>query len=87
MKLRKWNYSEHNYDDYEVPDEWNCKTYSNNLEELVNCPHCGKQIKYGDTYTSKEIHTGLGFGYGVCEECYEKEWNRRKESEEKYGRS
>ena len=39
---------------------------------------CGKELKYGDTYTSLEIHTAMGFGYGVCEDCYEFEWKRRE---------
>ena len=30
-----------------------------------------KYEDYGDTYTSLEIHTAMGFGYGVCEDCYE----------------
>ena len=77
MILRKWNYKNHDYDNYEVPDEWNCKTYSNNMDELVNCPHCGKILPFGETYCSKEIHTPyVGFGYGVCKECYQEEWER-----------
>lgn len=77
MKLRKWNYETHEYDPYEIPDEWNVPltTY---LDEIVNCPHCGKELKYGETYTSKEIHNNVGFGYGVCSECYEEEWERRR---------
>ena len=30
----------------------------------------------GDTYTSREIHTQFGMGFGVCGECYEHEWAR-----------
>ena len=73
MILKKWNYKTHNYDSYKIPNEWNCKTYSDNMKEIVNCPHCGKKLEFGDTFTSLEIHTGFGFGYGVCSECYEKE--------------
>ena len=51
------------------------------LKEAVNCPHCGKEIPFGGTYTSLEIHTNMGFGFGVCGDCYEKEWERRKEHE------
>ena len=52
----------------------------------MNCPHCGKELPYGETYTSKEIHNWVGLGYGVCEECYEEEWKRRKKyrTEETY---
>ena len=78
MELRKWNYKTHEYDPIEVPDEWNIPLYTDDMEEIVNCPHCGKELPYGETYTSKEIHNWVGFGYGVCEECYEEEWKRRK---------
>lgn len=77
MKLNKWNYEKHDYEEYEIPDNWECKTYSTNMEMPVNCPHCGKKVKFGDTYTSQEIHTDAGFGYAICEECYQKEMERR----------
>ena len=80
MILNKWNYKLHKYDNYSVPDDCNCQTYSNDMKEIVNCPHCGRELEYGDTYTSLEIHSPIyGFGYGVCHECYEKEWERRRE--------
>lgn len=78
MILKKWNYQKRNYENYEVPDNWNCKISSEDLETIINCVHCGKQLKYGDSYNSMEIHTLYGFGYGVCEKCYAKEWERRK---------
>lgn len=78
MEIRKWNYKTHEYDSIEVPDEWNVSLYTENMDEIVNCPHCGKELRYGETYTSKEIHNWIGLGYGVCEECYEEEWKRRK---------
>lgn len=78
MVLQKWNYKKHNYEDYKVPDNWNVKTYGNGMEEIINCAQCGKKLKFGDSYTSLEVHTGMGFGYSVCEDCYEKEWIRRE---------
>lgn len=78
MELRKWNYEIHEYNPMEVPDEWNVLLYTDDMDEIVNCPHCGKELPYGETYTSKEIHNWVGLGYGVCEECYEEEWKRRK---------
>lgn len=79
MLLNKWNYQTHKYDKVEIPDCYNCKTYSNNMKELVHCPHCGDEIEIGDSYTSLEYHTEMGFGYAVCEACYELEWKRRKQ--------
>lgn len=83
MILKKWNYNIHEYKDYKVPKKWNCLIYSDNMDEVVNCPHCGKELKFGDTYTSLEIHTPFGFGYGVCKNCYEKERERRKKNEKR----
>ena len=40
-------------------------------------------MKYGSTYASLEIHDeGFGLGYGVCYQCYEKEWERRRKYKE-----
>lgn len=46
------------------------------MEEIVNCPSCGKELPYGRTLTSLEIFEG-GFGCGVCGECYQKEQYRK----------
>lgn len=78
MKLKKWNYKTHTYDEYNVPDVWNVKTFSTDMEEEVNCVQCGKKLLFGSCYTSLEVHTEMGFGYAVCEECYGKEWKRRR---------
>lgn len=83
MKLSKWNYEKHKYEPYKVSDTWNCKAYSSDMKEIVNCPHCGRKLEFGDCYTSMEIHTSIGLGYAVCEECYDKEWERKRENEQK----
>lgn len=77
MKLNKWNYTTHTYEDYNVPANWNVKYYCDDLEEIVNCVQCGKELKNGDCYTSLEVHTDIGMGFSVCEECYNKEWERK----------
>lgn len=76
--LQKWDYQAHEYRSIVVPIGWNCKLYTDNMDELVNCPHCGKELKFGETFTSEEIHNSAGMGYGVCEECYDHELERRK---------
>lgn len=80
MILNKWNCKKHEYENYKVPDEWNIKTYGNSMDEIINCCKCGKKIKFGDSYTSLEVHTEMGFGYSVCEKCYEREWKRREKN-------
>ena len=77
MKLKKWNYEKHVYEAYEIPDEWRVSVYETDMDMLVNCCQCGKEIKFGETYTSQEVHTNMGFGFVVCEECHECEMKRR----------
>lgn len=77
MNVKKWNYKTHSYDDVTLPKHYNCKTFSYNMEDKVNCPHCGKEIEFGDSYTSLEFHTSIGMGYAVCESCYEEEYKRK----------
>ena len=77
MQLKKWNNKTAVYDDYNVLDEWKVKTYSGDMEEIINCAQCGKEVKVGETYTSLEVHTEVGFGYLVCPQCYEQEHKRR----------
>lgn len=76
--MRKWNYKKHEYELYEVPSDWHCSIYESDMSKTVNCAQCGREIKFGDAYTSNEIHTFMGFGYAVCEECYNEEWERRR---------
>lgn len=79
-KLKKWNVKSKEYEDYEVPDNWKVATYSNLMKERVNCCQCGKEITFGESYTSLEVHTEIGFGHAVCEQCY------REEHKRKYGK-
>lgn len=78
--LNRWNYEYHTY--FTIPltsrVPLNIKTYSEDMDEIVNCCQCLKEIRFGDTYTSKEVHTDLGIGFAVCPECYEEEWERKK---------
>jgi hypothetical protein len=52
------------------------------METLVNCASCGKKKEFGSMYTSQQIHNDMGFGYSVCEECYKKECELRKQYKE-----
>lgn len=79
MKINKWNYKRHSYDIVELPDDWNIKLLSYDMDEIINCPHCGKEFRYGNCYTSLEFHNYIGLGFPVCSECYEEEHKRRRE--------
>ena len=76
--LQRWDYTFHKYRQILIPVNWNCKLYSDNMDEIVNCPHCGKALQFGDTFASIEIHNDLGLGYGVCKECHKEELRRRE---------
>lgn len=46
------------------------------MEKMVPCAQCGRMFKFGEMYTSREVHTAHGFGYAVCAECYDGETDR-----------
>ena len=76
--LWRWNYETHEYDLFPIRPEWHCVTTGDD-DELVHCPYCGWVSRVDDCYTSLEIHEQkYGFGYLVCEHCYNKEWERRR---------
>ena len=79
MVVGKWNYEKRAYEPYIIPDEWYTPRYCENMKEIVNCVACGREVEFGECYTSKEIHDGIGVGYCVCEECHQKEKEREKD--------
>lgn len=49
--------------------------FSDDMNDMTTCPSCGKEVKYGDTYTSTVYYFNGGvFGMSVCEECHRKEY-------------
>ena len=68
----KWDYELQRYIEYELPK--GASLFQADLDTIVECAECGKELTFGQCYTSRTIHSPLGFGYGVCEECYEKEF-------------
>lgn len=74
IRARKYNVELHEYEDILLPDE--CRTYEVDMEKMVPCAQCGRLHKYGDMYTSREVHTAYGFGFAVCRECYDDEMDR-----------
>lgn len=74
MSLQRWDFEKRGYEPYSVPDDWNISVYCADMNTVINCAECGRKMTYGEGYTSRRIHTKMGFGYCVCEECYRKEW-------------
>lgn len=81
MMLQKWDVASRRYRPYQVPDSWEVSTYETDLNKEINCAQCGCEISYGKTYTSREVHTEAGFGYCVCEDCYQAEMKRERAAE------
>jgi hypothetical protein len=77
MIAGKWNYKTRQYDEYQLPD--GCKIIAVNSEKIPCC-QCGKIHKFGEMFTSKEIHDFIGLGYPTCKKCYKLERDRQKES-------
>ena len=69
---RKWNYETNEYEEYELPK--GASLYERNLNLIIMCAGCEKLVRLGDCYTSRTIHNETWFGYGVCGECYDKEF-------------
>lgn len=72
--MQRWNPKTHDYEPYAVPNNWNCPVLTYDMDEVMNCVSCGKQIRFGECYTSRFIHTESGMGYNVCADCHAKEY-------------
>lgn len=78
--IPRWNRLLHRYVDVRIPDDWYISTFEKDMNKIVNCVNCGKEIRFGSGYTSQEYHEeSFGFGYTVCEKCSEEEIKRRLE--------
>jgi hypothetical protein len=76
IKSQKWNFKKREYDPYALPEGASC--YEDEMDTVIACAQCGKKMTFGDGYTSRQIHTDMGFGFAVCEKCYEKEWKEER---------
>jgi hypothetical protein len=52
---------------------WNVVAFGD-LEDCINCASCGKEVAFGDAYTSREHETDKGWGLTICERCNEQEY-------------
>lgn len=79
-KAKEWLPKYRIYIGYDLPEK--ATLFSEDVEEEIQCARCSKEMLYGEGYTSKLIHGGMGFGYSVCAECYQKEWEIEKDKGE-----
>lgn len=47
MILNKYDRETHEYKHYEVPDEWTIELYTDDMDMIVNCVQCGKEVRFG----------------------------------------
>lgn len=81
QRLMKWDYETHSYHQYGVPAEWKVYVGGDDMSQIINCAGCGKELPMGEAFASLEIHSKVGFGYGVCKECNDKEHERKDRGE------
>ena len=77
MKVNRWDFEKHKYDVVNINPDW-VVTTKGELDWIVNCVNCGKMLLVENCYTSYQYQDGVGFGYLVCEDCANKEWELRK---------
>ena len=77
MTIRRWDWENKRYTVEAVPSDRRATVYCDDMERVIECVTCGRRVKVGETYTSMEVHNSMGFGYMVCEECYNEEMIRR----------
>lgn len=70
MKIYKWNANKRDYEETERADDWKLPLFCDDMNEIINCVNCGREIPFGKGYTSRRWHTEHGFGYSECESCY-----------------
>jgi len=60
MILQKWDPVKHVYRQFESPA---LKTIlvTRDMSTKVDCAECGKEIEFGVSFTSRLIHTDMGF--------------------------
>lgn len=78
--MKRWNVEKGVYEPYSVPKEWHCQAFETDMNKIINCARCGKEIPFGDSYASRQIHTDYGLAYSVCRTCYEKEYEEERAS-------
>ncbi len=77
----KWDFEKREYFPVEIPD--GSSLFEKDMDEVVSCAECGQPVTFGECYTSRTIHSPYGFGYAVCPECHEKEWEEEEKANEK----
>lgn len=58
--------------------------YCTDMDKVVECPECGKKVRYGNLYSVGDWFEPNGvWRLGICPECAEKEWERIRKEEKR----
>lgn len=81
--VRRYSFKNHCYEKpEELPKNWHTPLIADSMNEIINCACCGKELKFGNSFTSMIICDMSGaFGFPVCEECYQKEWKDQRDAQ------
>ena len=78
----RWDPYHGKYRPYLLPeDELKCSLLEDRMDKVIACAGCGKPVKFGESFTSLEIHTESGFGFMVCPMCIDQETERARDAE------
>ena len=79
---KRWNPYHGKYRLYVLPeDELKCSLLEDRMDKVIACAGYGKPVKFGESFTSLEIHTESGFGFMVCPMCIDQETERARDAE------
>lgn len=79
---KRWNPYHGKCRPYVLPeDKLKCSLLEERMDKVIACAGCGKPIKFGESFTSLEIHTESGFGFMVCPMCIDQETERARAAE------
>lgn len=70
--IQKWNPAKRKYEPYQPPAGY-ITLFETDMDKPISCAGCGKQITFGEGYSSLQIQNGMGMGYSVCESCHDAE--------------
>lgn len=69
--VAKWSPLIKKYIPYMVHND--ASFFEEDMDKIVKCAECNRDIEYGDCFSSRLIHTRMGYGYAVCPKCHEEE--------------
>jgi hypothetical protein len=82
MDVQQWNFLSREYEPVTFPDDRVPVLYVEDLNTVIDCAGCARRVTAGDCFTSLVLHNSTGFGYMVCEQCYERETAMKAEYEQ-----